>query len=355
MKWNCISALLGVAAVLTLGCGTANQTKQSQPDDLQDTPAPSQMTGSTKSVEGATLKSQGGMVVGLAFSPDGSMLAAGSSDGKVSLWNRTGQVSSLGGHSANVYTVVFSPDGKLLASGGKDKTVKLWDMAAKQQVAAFPDLPDIVTALAFDPESKRLAVGITDNFDNSKTMVRIFDLASKKATGTLSGSNSRVNSVAFSFDGQTLAAGSANLCVWDLKDASTKKSHNLLAICKLAAFWPDGRLLMFTTPSSWNINTPQTAGVITFKAPEKDTSLATLAGHSNMVQSLALAADRTLLASSAREVKLWDLKEKKELFSRAPFPEFAISVALSPDGKFLAAGGDDGTIKLWDLTDGIPK
>src|ERR1700751_5184366 len=76
-----------------------------------------------------TLKEHKDSVEAVAFSPDGQLLASGSADDTIKLWNpRTKQLlRTLEGHTNGVTHVTFSPDGQLLASGSTDDTIKLWN------------------------------------------------------------------------------------------------------------------------------------------------------------------------------------------------------------------------------------
>jgi WD40 repeat protein len=312
-----------------------------------------EFSGTLKSKDGATLKGHRALVVGLAFSPDDTLLAAGSSDGVVSLWNLPARQGTwLGRHSEGVICVAFSPDGKLLASGGWDKSAKIWDVATKKAVADLKDLPEIVTAIAFSPDSKLIAVGISNGLDERRNMIKIWDISAEKERAVFKG-NEGINFLAFSANGRTLAAGSSNLILWNVAEVRKQKSYQMGVTCKLGAFWPDGSFLVFTTPSSWPINQPHTAGVITLLNRETYATLARFEGHTGLISRLALSADKSVLASVSKEVKVWDLKEKKEILSFIRNQKEGTSVSLSTDGSTLAWGRGDGSIKLLDLSDAL--
>ena len=191
------------------------------------------------------LNAHSDFVEDVRFSPDGKLLASGSKDGTVRLWDPTTGTcrSTLEGHSSYVTSVAFSPDGKLLASGAYDNTVRLWDPATGTGRSTLEGHSSDVTSVAFSADGKLLASGSDDN------TVRLWDPATGTCRSTLEGHSDWVRSVAFSPDGKLLASGSDDRTVrlWDPATGTCRSSlegHSFWVTS--VAFLPGGKLLRST-------------------------------------------------------------------------------------------------------------
>jgi WD40 repeat protein/serine/threonine protein kinase len=209
-----------------------------------------------------TIKSHTEMITGLAFSPDGHLLASvagndrGYPDQEVKVWDaNTGhEVLSLRGHEGSVQAVAFSPDGRRLASGGIDQTIKLWDMAIGREIFTLRGHLDCVWWIAFSPDGNQLASASLDH------TVRVWDATPLKEDTSLErlnlqGHQGAVMSVVFNpTDGRRLATGSTDgtMKIWDI--ISGKEIHSLSGLgdgpVKLA-FDSNGRYLAAGAGQRW--------------------------------------------------------------------------------------------------------
>ncbi|MCP4398358.1 MAG: hypothetical protein GY801_13810 [bacterium] len=285
----------------------------------------------------------------VAFSPDGRMLASGSADHTIKLWEvQTGQeLRTLAGHDDIVESVAFSPDGQTLASGSHDNTIKLWDIQTGQNLRTLTGHNNRVYSVVFSPDGQTLASGSDDN------TIKLWDIRTRKELHTLIGHDSVVSSVAFSPDGQMLASGSfdTTITLWEVQTGRilrtlTRRSHEVTSV----AFSPDGQMLASgsadDTITLWDVQTGQ--------------ALRTMIGHadevvvSELMVSVAFSPDGQTLAGGSFDhtIKLWEVRTGQALRTLTGHNGKVYSVAFSPDGQMLASGSVDNTIKLWEVRTG---
>ena len=277
-----------------------------------------------------TLEGHTSPVMSLSFSPDGQILASGSSDpfddsnSNVIVWNVETRTNLRVIEDAS--HVVFSPDGLKYATGSPSGAITLWDAAAHQTAAALEIHVDAITALSFSADGSMLASAA--RFEEA---VRLWDTATGNVIDSLEGHTGIVNSLAFSLKDGLLASGGSGgeIKLWDVTtgDDTDLTGHNDWV--ESIAFTPDGTTLASGsfdgTVKLWDV------------AAREDTD--TLVGHWDVVSAVAFSPDGATLASSSADgtVKLWDA-ETGLAFGLLPFASAVESVAFSPDGTLLATG-----------------
>lgn len=289
-------------------------------------------------------------IYALAYSPDGALLAAGTANGGIRLWQlpRGEPWLAIQDPAGTVYSVAFSPDGALLASAGGDEFVRLWavapalntGIASQQLLATLAGPTNLIWSVAISPDGAWLAAG---DFDGK---VSVWQLATRQLVYQWSGHTAWVRKVLFTPDSRQVISASRDgyVNVWELQSGEQVQrwqAHEAWVIC--AAVSPDGRLL--ATGSS-----DQTARLWELASGRLVT---TLHGHHEWVSGIAFHPQGQLLATASRDLqcRLWNVGG--ELIHSLSGPtDFLHALAFSPDGATIASGGDDQTVRLWESRTG---
>jgi RNA polymerase sigma factor (sigma-70 family) len=287
----------------------------------------------------------------LAFAPDGQTLASGGYDHTVRFWDAAGAKER---HPARhlpspVYQVVFTRDGRTLLSRGAENRLRLWDVAAGRErpTAGGPD--NSVASLAFSPDGRYVASG-------SGATVWLWDAATGKPLRALEGHKGYVPSVAFAPDGKSLVSTNADgtVRVWDAQSGKELRHFEGPGRrIERAALSPDGVTLALYVGDQPNAVYLWHAG--TGKEIRRLDVPAESPGVRATVSRLQFAPDgKTLYACSGTHLGLlrWDVGTGKSLDPLGKHDGGVSGLAVAADGRSVAAVTLGGSLYLWETATG---
>lgn len=300
----------------------------------------------------------GGSIGGMQYSPDGTLLAVASSIGVWLYETETYQERALlTGHTSLVSSVCFSPDGRILASGSWDETVKLWNVATGTLQRTLNSFGS-VTGVHFSPDGRTLAV---ESSSEDFWGIALLDVRTGTSRTWL---DSDVLSMDFSPDGQTLATSDMDdkVRLWDVATGTllrTFKGHTDTR-CRVHAnsvrFSADGETLVSASQTETRRYRDKLYRIrlwdVASGEPLKEIIVST-----DTVSSVCWSADGQTLARGNLDgtIRLWDAATGEPVKMLIAHTDAVTSLCWSLDGQTLASASRDGTIRLWDVETGHPR
>ena len=296
-----------------------------------------------KAEEGAAVRFPTGGWVG-SVAVDSDALFTGTSDGIARLWNlQSGKsVGVLRGHGDSIAAVAISPGHEILATGSYDHSVKIWDVGGVQLRRTLTGHKGAVTSVAFSPNGELLASASVDR------TIRLWDHTTieHRHLKTLTGHRSWVNSLAFSPDSQRLYSGSSDgtVQVWSATGEPLKSLDASKAEVRCVAVSPDGKLvaagIRYGAVKVWRTDNWRLEQ--SWEHPADD------------AWAVAFAVDSQRLLVAAGE---WNrpttiverIIATGETIREYKHPGEVLCLAVSADGKKIAAGGGDKTVSVWTI------
>jgi hypothetical protein len=277
---------------------------------------------------------------------DEDRIVVGMEDGNVKIWNfRTKSIQKTlePRQGGTIWSVDVSADGKYLVTPCDDSKVTVWDLETYQDPLQLPQ-PTSTKAAVFSPNGhRRLATG-----DRNAT-VRLWNLDAQIPI-ELFGHRGTVHALAYSADGSRLASAGSDgtVKVWDLREVDWTSRTNDVKAINLAehhgavygvTFCPNCKLLATT---GWD-------GTVRLWDAATGDQKKMIKAHDGDAWSVSFGNGGKWVASAGQDgVKVWDTETGAEVFSYRGSRAFHV-VRFAKNGTTLAAGGRDGSVKVWEL------
>ncbi|MDJ0579604.1 NB-ARC domain-containing protein [Crocosphaera sp.] len=297
----------------------------------------------TKLIKSFSLKeNEDNLLRAIAISPDGTILASGTDDGIVRLWDiEKGKFKKNFIHNHNdwIRSLAFSPNGDTIASGSEDTTICISDVKTGKHLHTLRGNNGGVWSIDFHPELPWLLSG------EMGFNVRIWNFKSGECLRVGQGHSQEVKPITYSPDGKILAVGTNQGIVY-LKDSSDGKTQaemltnkgNILCL----DYSPDNQII---------IGGSDDTKLYIWDTFSNNRLMKSVAKHKNWIRTVAYSPDKKFIATGSddKTVKLWDAYSYNLLGNFLGHTDWIRATCFHPTQPLLISGSDDGTVKFWDI------
>ena len=335
-----------------------------------------------------TFEGHTGGITALAFSPDDQYALSGGADGILRLWELdSGDCYEVfEGHSGAVSCVAFSPDGHLIASGGEDCSVRIWDSYSGESITSFNEHSDYVSTVTFSSDGEHL---VSAGYDKT---LRLYNVKTLRCVHVFEGHMHRVLSADFHPSGKMIISGGADktLRFWNISKKRLETVVRLKNRVEFVAVSSDARIVavvmanpsavggktvsLLEYPYPERSQTPYvlTAPISSAKTDERESEftarLEEAKGHFNQksyydaVRAVTAARSISGYERDPEALEMWGKTSSrfpsshlKMVWTADRFEDHNqgfLSGLIDPSAKYLVSGGEDATVKLWELSSG---
>jgi WD40 repeat protein len=298
-----------------------------------------------------TMKGHSSFINSVAFRADGRLVATGSADTTIKLWDPLAgkYLRTLFGYGVASEWVVFSPDGRLLAASGNsqsypDHVVVLWDVLSGKEVRRLSPQTEWIGPAAFSPDGRVVAAAARGP-EGTISMIKLWDVASGNEVSTLAG---RSGPVEFSPDGRMLTSSDKRTIHLidvasgnELRTLSTETPF--FSSFQRIAFSPNGQMVAAVNLFDAYIQLWDVASGKELRTFQEG----------NDVRAVAFSPNSRILASAGadRDIKLWNIASGSLVRTLKGHTEAVNAIAFSPDGRLLVSAGVDQTVRVWTISE----